>query len=64
MEEIMWRGFGNPYREWRWMNRGYGYPRWRGRWGYRRRPCCCLFFALPIMVAPLLFLAAWAVHLF
>ena len=36
---------------------------WRaGRWGYRRRPCCCLFFALPLMVLPFLVLAVFIAH--
>ena len=35
--------------------------RWMGRpwyWGYHRRPCCCLFFTLPVLLIPIL--AGWA----
>ncbi|MGB8212244.1 MAG: hypothetical protein WCE68_01680 [Anaerolineales bacterium] len=50
------------------MRRGYGHYWHRGmgwmrpwRWGYRR-PCCCLFFALPLMLVPFLGLAFLLLH--
>ena len=58
----MWQDYGYPYGHWgrgmRWMRRPWRF----GRWGYHRRPCCCLFFALPLMVLPFLVLAAFFAH--
>jgi len=51
------------------MRRGYGHYWHRGwgwhrpwRWGFYRRPCCCLFFALPLMLVPVLAVAALVLH--
>ena len=52
----MRRGYGHYWhRGMRWMNRPW-------RWGYYRRPCCCLFFALPLMLVPFLALVALMAH--
>jgi hypothetical protein len=53
----MYRGYGHHFwhRGMHWMHRPW-------RWGYYRRPCCCLFFALPLMLVPLLALAALVLH--
>ena len=56
----MYRGYGHHrQRGMRWMNRGFWWP---GRWGFYRRPCCCFFFALPLMLVPLLAVAAVLLH--
>ncbi len=63
----MWRR-GYPFHEWRrgmrWMGRGWGWPGgYYGGWGWHRpRPCCCLFFALPLLVLPFLAVAALTMH--
>jgi hypothetical protein len=45
------------------MYRGFHHHWQRGmRWGWHRRPCCCLFFALPLILVPLLALAALVLH--
>jgi hypothetical protein len=43
------------HRGMRWMGRPW-------RWGYHRRPCCCLFFALPLMLVPFLAVVALLLH--
>jgi len=56
----MRRGYGHYWhRGMGWMRRGMGWP---GRWGFYRRPCCCLFFALPMMLVPVLAVAALLLH--
>jgi hypothetical protein len=38
---------------------------WMGRpwrWGYYRRPCCCLFCALPLLLVPVLAMAVLVLH--
>jgi len=52
----MVRGYGHHWHH-GWM-RGW----WPGRWGFYRRPCCCLFFTLPLLLIPLLALAALVLH--
>jgi|GEM_PF-1871706 hypothetical protein len=49
----MRRGY-SWHRRMRWMNRPW-------RWGYRR-PCCCLFFTLPLLLVPILALAVLLLH--
>jgi len=51
----MYRGYGHYW------HRGWGWMRRPWRWGYRR-PCCCFFFALPLMLIPLLAVAAILLH--
>jgi quinol-cytochrome oxidoreductase complex cytochrome b subunit len=46
----MRRGYGWQHGM-RWINRGRWWP---GRWGVYRRPCCCLFFTLPVLLIPIL----------
>ncbi|HEX9012439.1 MAG TPA: hypothetical protein VF813_02940 [Anaerolineaceae bacterium] len=65
----MWRGYRYPYGGWRrpmrWarmFGRGFYGPGWGGGWGYYRRPCCCLFCALPLLVLPLAAAAGLALH--
>jgi hypothetical protein len=48
----MYQGYGHYWhRGMRWMHRPW-------RWGCHRRSCCCLFFALPLMLVPLLAVVA------
>jgi hypothetical protein len=67
---MMWHEHGFHHHGWhqgmRWMEHGFwGVPGYWG-WGHpHHRPgCCCLFFALPLMLLPFLALAALALRLF
>ena len=55
----MRRGYGHWHRGMRWLNHGFWRPGW---WGFYRRPCCCLFFALPLLLVPFLALAVLMLH--